>query len=105
MAKLPSIGLIAVPQPSISMARVSGRNTSAGARHRPLVFCDVKVNKDQPAEYATPIPVLSAPAAYPAGACCGPERLATQRPRRCPSASLLQAALGCWQYMRVRVSH
>ena len=44
MAKLPSIGLIVVPQPSISMARVSGRNTSVGARHRPLVFCDVKVN-------------------------------------------------------------
>ena len=47
---------------------------------------------DKPAEYATPIPVLSAPASYPAGA-CGPENLATRRPRRCPSASLLQAAL------------
>ena len=44
MPKLPSIGLILVPQPSISMAHVSGRNTSVGARHRPLVFCDVKVN-------------------------------------------------------------
>ena len=44
MAKLPSIGLIVVPQPSISMARVSGGNTSVGARHRPLVFCDVEVN-------------------------------------------------------------
>ena len=44
MAKLPLIGLIMVPQPPISMARVSGRNTSVGARHRPLVFCDVKVN-------------------------------------------------------------
>ena len=44
MAKLPSIVLIVVPQPSISMARVSAGNTSVGARHRPLVFCDVKVN-------------------------------------------------------------
>ena len=46
MAKLPSIGLIAVPQPSISMACVLGTNTSVGARdrHCPLVFCDVKVN-------------------------------------------------------------
>ena len=44
MAKLPSIGLIVVPQPSISMAHVSGRNTSVDARHCPLVFCDVKAN-------------------------------------------------------------
>ena len=44
MPKLPSIGLILVPQPLISMASVSAGNTSVGARHRPLVFCDVKVN-------------------------------------------------------------
>ena len=47
MAKLPLIGLIMVPQPPISMARVSGRNTSVGARHRPLVFCDVEVNAER----------------------------------------------------------
>ena len=43
MAKIPSIGLIVVPQPLISMARISGRNTSVDARHCncPLVFCDV----------------------------------------------------------------
>ena len=44
MPKLPSIGLILVPQPPISMARVSVTNTSVGARHCPLVCCDVKVN-------------------------------------------------------------
>ena len=47
MAKLPSIGLILVPQPSISMARVSGRNTSVGARHRPLVGLGVLRCKGQ----------------------------------------------------------
>ena len=44
MAKLPSAGRTVVPQPSISMARVLEANTSAGARHCPLVFCDVKAN-------------------------------------------------------------
>ena len=44
MAKLPSAGLIVVPRPPISMACVLGTNTSVGARHCPLVFCDVKVN-------------------------------------------------------------
>ena len=45
MAKLPSIGLIVVPQlqPPISMASVSGTNTSLHARHCPLVFGDVEV--------------------------------------------------------------
>ena len=54
MPKLPSIGLILVPQPPISMARVSGRNTSVGARHRPLVFCDVKANARPFAMYNRP---------------------------------------------------
>ena len=44
MAKLPSIGLIVVPHPLISTARFSVGYTSVGARHRPLVVCDVKVN-------------------------------------------------------------
>ena len=44
MAKLPSIGLFVVPQPPISMARFFGGDTSVVARHRPLVFGDVKVN-------------------------------------------------------------
>ena len=49
MAKLPSTGLIVVPQPSISMARVLGANTSAsvGARHCPLVFCDERPTRSE----------------------------------------------------------
>ena len=45
-----------VPQPPISVARVSGRNNSVGTRHRPLslVFCDVKVNARPFAMYNRP---------------------------------------------------
>ena len=50
MAKLPSTGLIVVPQPPISMADVSAENTGVGTRHYycplslQLAFCDVKAN-------------------------------------------------------------
>ena len=75
--------------------------TAAVPKREPAAGCTwvlaVRAGKgwalDNPAGYATPIPVLSAPASCPAGA-CGPEILATQRPQRCPSASPLYLGAG-----------
>ena len=73
------------------VCRHEKRREETGRRHEPAAGCtwvlaihaDEGSALDNPAEYATSIPVLSAPASYPAGVCC-PDNLATQRPREYP---------------------